>query len=131
MRNRHLWQLKKPKSWGPFWRYQLNKTANSAYSPQKLAKWPELGVLFSLNSDLTAFLPLQFFVLIQTGQIKYASKEKFVKFVPFKISILQNNSIKKKFECSNMIIERLKQILDFFITLLLVKKSVNVIEIFR
>ena len=31
MSNRHLWQLKKSKSWGPFWSYQLNSTANSAH----------------------------------------------------------------------------------------------------
>ena len=27
----HQWQLKRPKSWGPFWSYQLNSTANSAH----------------------------------------------------------------------------------------------------
>ena len=42
----HPWQLKKAKSWGPFWSYQLNSTANSAYAPQKWAKWAELAVLF-------------------------------------------------------------------------------------
>ena len=47
MSNRHLWQSKKSKSWGPFWSYQLNSTANSAYSQQKWAKWAELAVLFS------------------------------------------------------------------------------------
>ena len=26
----HPWQLKKSKSWGPFWSYQLNSTANQA-----------------------------------------------------------------------------------------------------
>ena len=31
MSNWHLWQLKKIKSWGPFWSYQLNSTANSAH----------------------------------------------------------------------------------------------------
>ena len=45
MNNRHPWPLKKSKSWGPFWSYQLSSTANSAYSPQKLAKWAELAVL--------------------------------------------------------------------------------------
>ena len=38
MNNRHPWLLKKSKSWGPFWSYQLNSTANSAYSPGKWAK---------------------------------------------------------------------------------------------
>jgi hypothetical protein len=47
MNNRHLWQLKKSKSWGPFWSYQLNSSANPAHLPQKLAKWAELAVLFS------------------------------------------------------------------------------------
>ena len=27
----HQWQLKKSKSWGPFWSYQLDSTANSAH----------------------------------------------------------------------------------------------------
>jgi hypothetical protein len=40
--------VKKSKSWGPFWSYQLNSTAaNSAYSPRKWTKWAELAVLFS------------------------------------------------------------------------------------
>jgi hypothetical protein len=39
MNNRHPWQLKKSKFWGLFWSYQLNNTANSAYSPRKWAKW--------------------------------------------------------------------------------------------
>ena len=45
--NWHLWQLKESKSWGPFWSYQLNSTANPAHLPQKWAKWAELAVLFS------------------------------------------------------------------------------------
>ena len=36
MCNRHLWQFKKSKSWGPFWSYQLNSTANPAHLPQKI-----------------------------------------------------------------------------------------------
>ena len=47
MNNRHPWQLKKSKSLGPFWSYQLKSTANSAYSLQKWGKWAELAVLFS------------------------------------------------------------------------------------
>ena len=31
----HPWQLKKSKSWGPFWSYQLNSTANPAHLPRK------------------------------------------------------------------------------------------------
>ena len=42
----HPWQLKKLKSWGPFWSYHLNSTANSAHLSQKQAKWPKLAVLF-------------------------------------------------------------------------------------
>ena len=30
MNNRHPWQLKKSKSRGPFWSYQLNSTANTS-----------------------------------------------------------------------------------------------------
>ena len=43
MNNRHPWPLKKSKSWGPFWSYQLNSTANSANSPWKWAKLSELA----------------------------------------------------------------------------------------
>ena len=43
----HPWQLKKSKSWGPFWSYQLNSTANSAPWPILLGKWAGLAVLFS------------------------------------------------------------------------------------
>jgi hypothetical protein len=41
------WQLKKSKSWGPFWSCQLNSTANSAHSARFLGKWAKLAVLFS------------------------------------------------------------------------------------
>ena len=34
MNYRHPWQLKKSKSWEPFWSYQLNSTANPAHLPQ-------------------------------------------------------------------------------------------------
>ena len=44
----HSRQLKKSKSWGRFWSYQLNSSANSAHLQQKWAKWNELAVLFSL-----------------------------------------------------------------------------------
>jgi hypothetical protein len=43
----HPWQLKKSKSWGPFWSYQLNSTANSAHFARFLGKWAKLAVLFS------------------------------------------------------------------------------------
>jgi hypothetical protein len=35
---------KKPKSWGSFWSYQLNSTANSAHFARFLGKWAELAV---------------------------------------------------------------------------------------
>jgi hypothetical protein len=37
MNNWNPWQLKKSKSWGPFWSYQLDSTANSALY---LKNWP-------------------------------------------------------------------------------------------
>ena len=40
MNIRHPGQLKKWKSWGPFWSYQLNITANPAHLPQNWANWP-------------------------------------------------------------------------------------------
>jgi hypothetical protein len=43
----HPWQLKKSKSWGPFWSYQLNSTANSTHFARFFGKWAELAVLFS------------------------------------------------------------------------------------
>jgi hypothetical protein len=39
MNIRHPEQLKKIKSWGPFWSYQLNSTANLAHLPRTMAKW--------------------------------------------------------------------------------------------
>ena len=44
MNNRQSWQLKKSNSWGPFWSFQLDSSANPAHLPQK---WAELAVLFS------------------------------------------------------------------------------------
>ena len=42
MNHRHPWQLKKSKSWEPFWSYQLNSTANPAHLPQNWAKLAKL-----------------------------------------------------------------------------------------
>jgi hypothetical protein len=47
MNSRHPWQLKKSKSWEPFWSYQLNSTVNPAHLPQNRAKLAKLAVLFS------------------------------------------------------------------------------------
>ena len=47
MNNRHPWPLKKSKSWGPFWSYQLNSTANSAHLAHFHGEQAELAVLFS------------------------------------------------------------------------------------
>jgi hypothetical protein len=44
MNNWHPWQLKKSKSWGPFWSYQFNSTANPAHLPKKWAKLPKLAI---------------------------------------------------------------------------------------
>ena len=43
----HPWQLKKPKSWGPFWSYQLISTTNSAHLANFCGKWAELAELSS------------------------------------------------------------------------------------
>jgi hypothetical protein len=48
MNNRHPWQLKKLKSWEPFWSYQLNSTANPAHLPQNLTKLAKLAKLAGL-----------------------------------------------------------------------------------
>ena len=47
MNIRHPWQLKKSKSWGPFWSYQLNSTANPAHLPQNWAKLAKSAGLFT------------------------------------------------------------------------------------
>ena len=47
MNIRHPGQLKKSKSWGPFWSYWLKSTANFAHLPKNQVKWAELAVLFS------------------------------------------------------------------------------------
>ena len=41
-----VWQLKKSKSWWPFWSYQLNSTANSAHLARSWGKWAGLALLF-------------------------------------------------------------------------------------
>ena len=41
---RHSGQLKKLKSWEPFWSYQLNSTANPAHSPQNWAYFEVNGL---------------------------------------------------------------------------------------
>jgi hypothetical protein len=46
MNIQHPGQLKKLKSWGPFWSYQLNSNANLAHLPRNQAEWAELAVLF-------------------------------------------------------------------------------------
>ena len=58
MNIRHPGQLKKIKSWGPFWSYQLNSTANLAHLPRKWPKLAELAVLFSwqLQNGLQDFV---------------------------------------------------------------------------
>ena len=44
MNIRHPGQLKKWKSWGPFWSYQLNSTANPAHLPQNWAEFEVNGL---------------------------------------------------------------------------------------
>ena len=44
MNFRHPRQLKKWKSWEPFWSYQLNSTANPAHLPQNWAKFEVNGL---------------------------------------------------------------------------------------
>jgi hypothetical protein len=47
MNIQHPWQLKKSKSWGPFWSYQLNSNANLAHFALFLGKWAKLAELLS------------------------------------------------------------------------------------
>ena len=47
MNNGHPLQLKKSKSWEPFWSYQLTSTADLANLTQFWGKWAGLAVLFS------------------------------------------------------------------------------------
>ena len=56
MNNRHPWTLKKSKSWGPFWSYQLNSTANSAHFARFLGK---LAVLFTWYVHSYVLKPLR------------------------------------------------------------------------
>ena len=39
--------IEKSKSWGLFWSYHLNSTANPAHLPRIWAKWAKLAVLFN------------------------------------------------------------------------------------
>jgi hypothetical protein len=53
MNNRQPWQLKKSKTCGPFWNYQLDINANLAHLPQKWAKWAEWAVCLAGSSKTT------------------------------------------------------------------------------
>ena len=50
MNNQHPWQLKKSKSWRPFWSYQLKCTANSAPFAHFRGKWAGLAPRFLIFS---------------------------------------------------------------------------------
>ena len=51
MNNQHPLQLKKSKSWEPFWSYQLNSTANLVNLAQFWGKWAGLSTpTFSLST---------------------------------------------------------------------------------
>ena len=54
MNNRHPWQLKKSKSWGPFWSYQLNSTANLANLAKFWGKWA--GCRIFILSEIRCYL---------------------------------------------------------------------------
>ena len=43
MNVRHPGQLKKLKSWWPFWSYQLNSTANPAQFPKRMGQMGQIG----------------------------------------------------------------------------------------
>ena len=58
MNNRHPWQLKKSKSWGPFWSYQLNSTANLAHLAHFLGKRAGLAGLQNGPQDFSVFFQL-------------------------------------------------------------------------
>ena len=47
LNNWHPWQLKKSKSWEPFWSYRLNSTNNLANLANFLGIWAGLAVLSS------------------------------------------------------------------------------------
>ena len=67
MNNRHPWPLKKSKSWGPFWSYQLDSRANPAHLPQIWDKWAELAVLQNdpLDYDFFNCCGCQTFILAE------------------------------------------------------------------
>ena len=52
--NWRLWQLKKIKSLGPFWSYQLNSTANPAHLPQFGPNWPNRQYYLAGSSKTTS-----------------------------------------------------------------------------
>jgi hypothetical protein len=63
----HPEQLKKFKSWEPFWSYQQNNTANPAHLPQNWAKLAKLAVLFSSKTSP------RFFIFLIVLCAKYSS----------------------------------------------------------
>ena len=60
MNNRHPWQLKKSKSWGPFWSYQLNSTANICQFSLFTSKMGQMGCIGSAVQLVTPKGPPEF-----------------------------------------------------------------------
>ena len=91
----HPWQLKKSKSWKPFWSYQLNSSANPAHLSQD---WTKLAVLFSWYCSIMAPRILIFSIAIDADNSFYV---KFIAtfapiFFGYIISILAIVVSKKK-----------------------------------
>jgi hypothetical protein len=42
-KNYFSWQLNKSKSWGPFWSYQQDSTANPAQFPKRMGQMGQIG----------------------------------------------------------------------------------------
>ena len=82
----HPWQLKKLKSC-PFWSYQLNRTANSAFSPRNWAKRAELAVLFSWQLQNSPH-----FVILE---LLHNFVEKSLKFYCIALEKLYKNKVTK------------------------------------
>jgi hypothetical protein len=98
----HPWPLKKSKSWGPFWNYQLNSTANPAHLPHKVG---QMGCL--AGSSKTAPRILIFSIAIG-ADYSFDIKSGF--------SIAPTFSLHNNFDIASVMNQYFNKILSLFLT---------------
>jgi hypothetical protein len=84
----HPWQLKKSKSRGPFWSYQLNRTANSAHFALFCGEWAKLAVFLGDGSKTAN--KIFFFSIVLGAKYSFYLKS-IATYAPQKIDIINHS----------------------------------------